>query len=88
MLVGRCFEIQIELLDSYKRLNKAAPISQVLITPEFYGHEIPPAEPTDGDSEGHDESLLNLVVVTQDNQKKAAEDEPKPFISCDEAQKA
>ena len=41
LMVGTCFEIQIELLDSYKRLHKSAPISQVLITPEFFGHEVP-----------------------------------------------
>ena len=37
-LIGKCFEVQIELLDSYKRLHKSLPISQVLISPEFYGH--------------------------------------------------
>ena len=40
-LIGKCFEIQIELLDSFKRLHKSAPISQVLITPEFFGHPTP-----------------------------------------------
>ena len=40
-LVGKHFEIQIELLDSFRRLHKSAPISQVLITPEFYGHQAP-----------------------------------------------
>ena len=39
-LIGRYFEVQIELHDSYKRLHKSAPISQVLITPEFFGHRV------------------------------------------------
>ena len=71
--------MQIELLDSYKRLNKAAPISQVIITPEFYGHEIRHKDEdschivsskNDEEEGANEEPLLNLVVVTHDIAKE------------------
>jgi hypothetical protein len=34
---GKCFEIQVELMDTYRTINKATPFSQVMITPEFFG---------------------------------------------------
>ena len=75
-LIGNYFEIQIELHDSYKRLHKSAPISQVLITPEFYGHKIQDENDPNDDliselnDESLDENLLNLVVVTEGKKKE------------------
>ena len=67
-LIGKHFEIQIELLDSFKRLHKSVPISQVLITPEFFGHPVVEDQPSDveDESEAPEEKLVNLVVVTQE----------------------
>lgn len=71
-LIGQRFEIQIELLESFKRLHKSAPISQVLITPEFYGHAV---QQDFIDSESQDEKLVNLVVVT--HEKKHSQSKQK-----------
>ena len=38
--IGKRFEIQIELQDSFRKITKASPTSQVLITPEFYGYDL------------------------------------------------
>ena len=71
-LIGKHFEIQIELLDSFKRLHKSVPISQVLITPEFFGHPVVEDQPIEieEESEAPEEKLVNLVVVTQDKQEE------------------
>ena len=37
---GTNFEIQVELLDTYKQVHKAMPASGVLITPQFEGYPI------------------------------------------------
>lgn len=75
-LVGKHFEIQIELLDSFRRLHKSAPISQVLITPEFYGHLAPEEPPLEMnvESDAHGENLVNLVVVPQGKEQEARRD--------------
>jgi len=38
---GQLFEVQVELLDTYRTINKAIPFSQVMITPEFIGSLMP-----------------------------------------------
>ena len=78
-LVGRRFEVQIELLDSFRRLHKSALISTVLITPEFYGHAVVKEEPSlvcdMPVTDATEEKLVNLVVVTQDKAEQATRKE-------------
>ena len=58
------FEIQVELLDSYRKITKATSTSQVLITPEFYGYAIIP-EITDEKTPNIDltDEFLNLNLA-------------------------
>jgi len=38
---GKMFEIQVELLDTYRTIHKATAFSQVMIIPEFMGNQTP-----------------------------------------------
>jgi hypothetical protein len=49
-IFGKQFEVQVELLDSYRTINKATPFSQVMITPEFFGRSTPDASESQEES--------------------------------------